>query len=329
MKKITLAIASIFALSNLQAQEFAPIGATWYYSDVEVVHETTGTDVTFYYSKISYNKHVVSEELEFAGQTCKKVDFYNDENSIINSKYTYEQDNKIYVYLDQINGWYTIVDFNLEVNETFTLPFAPTSDETIDSMELKVLSKETVIIDGEERIKMAVSGKVKEPTFSTDDYDSYTFVEGTFISGLGNIERNPLELYSYNDDIDQPYPNEDTLNYPIRCYSDENTTYTNPHDYYNGFYFDGSDCEAKVLDVDDFSETNLEINAFPNPIENFISISIQEKFDFEIFDIQGKSVLKGNAKPLETINLKKLEKGIYILNIKTSKQSNSIQLMKK
>ncbi len=321
MKKITLAIASIFALSgSITAQEFAPVGTTWYYSTVTVDWEWVDGNPIPYYPTTGFKKFEVTEELEIGGKTCKKIPHGNI--------YFYEEDNKIYRYNSYLESWYLLVDFNLEIDDTYILPLSETTYDNQNEMTLTVNSKETVIIEGEERIKISVSGKYLDPNYSQEDHDAYARASGTFISGIGRIDRNPLALYFTHDEMDQAYPNEDTLEYPIRCYSDGNVNYTNPHDYYNDFYFDGSDCEAKNLDVVDFSSKEASFSAFPNPVKNLISINTTENFDYEIFDTNGKSVLKGNASPQEQINLEKIEKGIYFMTIITSRKSGTMKIVK-
>jgi len=55
---------------------------------------------------------------------------------------------------------------------------------------------------------------------------------------------------------------------------------------------------------------------YPNPTSNFIQIiGALEEFEYEIFDINGKIVMKGNNKNQNTIKVENLVNGVYFLNI--------------
>ncbi|WP_196889895.1 T9SS type A sorting domain-containing protein [Aureivirga sp. CE67] len=326
MKKITLAIASIFALSgSMTAQEFAPVGANWYYSNADYQIIDNGDDYEI--TKVHYTKFEVSEELEYQGQTCKKIMEIDSDGNESLYKYTYEENNKLYYYEESTSSWEMVVDFSLEVDDTFNMDFPLANTmEGEDIVVMKVLEKETITIEGEERIKMKIQGKwLDVENYPDDGYGIY--YTGTYISGLGATIEEPLFLDEDSSEIADDF--NPIINKPIRCYSDASINYTNAHDYYLDFTFDGSDCEAKVLDVDDFSENSFNINAYPNPVENFIQINTTEKFSYEIFDIKGKSILKGSANPQENIHLDKIEKGMYFMNIITSNKSGTIKILKK
>lgn len=61
----------------------------------------------------------------------------------------------------------------------------------------------------------------------------------------------------------------------------------------------------------------LDIKIYPNPASSYIAIQGKEskKLDFEIINMQGRTVTKGSVSPNEKINTSNLSTGQYIINI--------------
>ncbi|MET3038271.1 S8 family peptidase [Chryseobacterium sp. NRRL B-14859] len=61
----------------------------------------------------------------------------------------------------------------------------------------------------------------------------------------------------------------------------------------------------------------LEVKIYPNPSTGYIAVQNKEdkKLDFEIINMQGRSVMKGSVSPDEKINTSQLPTGQYIINI--------------
>ena len=78
------------------------------------------------------------------------------------------------------------------------------------------------------------------------------------------------------------------------------------------------DCSA--LSNKDFKLSGITI--LPNPTSGVLNISAVEKADYRLFNIKGQVLKKGVLVSGESkINVSSFSKGIYILNIKTSKGS--------
>ena len=73
------------------------------------------------------------------------------------------------------------------------------------------------------------------------------------------------------------------------------------------------------LDMEERKPLDKQISIHPNPTSTFINIdSGNEKINsWELFDISGRSVLKGNS---TQINVQSLPKANYILKINTANQ---------
>lgn len=71
------------------------------------------------------------------------------------------------------------------------------------------------------------------------------------------------------------------------------------------------------------------VSVYPTKTKDFVNILIPKAGkEIEIFDLSGKSVLKSTAKTYQTINLEKLPKGVYIINIKTETGTTSRKIIK-
>lgn len=68
-----------------------------------------------------------------------------------------------------------------------------------------------------------------------------------------------------------------------------------------------------VLSTENFE--SVKINIYPNPVKDFLNIQNNQKYDFEIYNMLGKLVLKGDNIENQ-INVNTLTKGIYILRLK-------------
>lgn len=65
------------------------------------------------------------------------------------------------------------------------------------------------------------------------------------------------------------------------------------------------------------SEMNL-VAVYPNPAQDSFTVNFEgNDSNFELFDLQGKSLLKGSIQNGQSIDIDQLNKGIYILNIKS------------
>lgn len=73
----------------------------------------------------------------------------------------------------------------------------------------------------------------------------------------------------------------------------------------------------------------LEVSVYPNPASDFVIISLEGTFDFELATISGDVILKGNGINTEEIALNELAKGMYMINIFSDRQSTIIKLAKK
>jgi len=86
--------------------------------------------------------------------------------------------------------------------------------------------------------------------------------------------------------------------------------------------------EASSLATSDVSAEKL-VTVYPTKTKDVVNILIPKGGkSIEIFDFTGKSVLKINAKGFQTVDVSKLPKGVYLVNIKTEKGTTTQKIIK-
>jgi len=73
------------------------------------------------------------------------------------------------------------------------------------------------------------------------------------------------------------------------------------------------------------SNTSIEVNIYPNPVENILQIEADQLISYSIYNTVGQLVLFGNESKAELI---KLESGIYYLIVQTNEGKYSQRLVK-
>ncbi|HLP31895.1 MAG TPA: T9SS type A sorting domain-containing protein, partial [Bacteroidia bacterium] len=69
-------------------------------------------------------------------------------------------------------------------------------------------------------------------------------------------------------------------------------------------------------------------NIYPNPANSSFTIDMKGNFTYELIDITGKSVRKGNGQDKEVISIADMTKGIYILRLTTPENNYVSRLVK-
>ena len=89
--------------------------------------------------------------------------------------------------------------------------------------------------------------------------------------------------------------------------------------------------QQATLAVNEFEIMKNEIQIYPNPAKDFITIKNEktENLSYQIFDISGKLIVSGKSKSNEKIYIKTLEKGNYFLQIQNENgQKQNLKFIK-
>ena len=82
-----------------------------------------------------------------------------------------------------------------------------------------------------------------------------------------------------------------------------------------------------ALSTEEFTTTQLEI--YPNPVANTFQINSQEKINHvSIYDVQGKLIKHFNRHNASVYNIEALQKGLYLIKIKTENREVTKKLIK-
>jgi len=136
----------------------------------------------------------------------------------------------------------------------------------------------------------------------------------------------------------QLWINEEIVNYPYETVSVDFTVptdgvyyiafraFSDPDQFY--LSLDNIKIENKSLAVSDVKSTKL--NFYPNPVKNVLTINNEiEVNNVTIYDLAGKSVLnqKADSKNL-SLDISKLEKGIYMMRVATKNGAKTVKIIK-
>ncbi|WP_264522243.1 T9SS type A sorting domain-containing protein [Flavobacterium sp. N1994] len=99
-------------------------------------------------------------------------------------------------------------------------------------------------------------------------------------------------------------------------------------DYNPPIYTNTVTTQVTALATTNFIKNNFSV--YPNPATSFITIEAKTNVDanYEIIDINGKSLLKGTIQSLQPINIATLQSGFYFVTIKTEQEKTTYKLIK-
>jgi hypothetical protein len=292
MKKIVLII--VLALPfGVFAQEFAPIGAIWHYSQTSwIIPEL-----------ITYKTIESLSDTTINGKECKKLieveRFYSDTvNTFLH--YMFSENDSVFFYKD--NSFHLLYDFGAEAGDTVVLDYYLTSEET--PLLMLIDSTGTIDINGEQRKIQYVS------------CGDGIFIEfgGPMIQGIGST----YFLFPTYDG---------TVNGPLRCYQDEVIgLYINY--FYSNYGWNYEDCNQIITDIDEPESSNVTVT-YPNPSTNhfFIKNAIPSS-EYRINDINGNLIDQGQLDLSGEISIQDLAKGTYILQLITDNQVTVRKIVK-
>jgi hypothetical protein len=261
------------------AQEFAPTGAIWHYTQWTINPNLT-----------SYKTIESIADTSINGIQCRKmieVERYLDTTNVA-YHYMYSENDSVFFYAE--NDFHLLYDFGANAGDTIILDYFETGFGT--PLQMIIDSTGTIMVSGQER-------KIQHITCG----DGFVVEFGQYvIEGIGNT-------YFM-------FPTYDlTMNGPLRCYQDDSTDiFLNP--FHGGYGWNHQDCEEIVTGIEETAEKE-RISIFPNPTKSVISVqNIDMATAYTIFNMSGAVVIKGITSELNEISMAELSKGIYFIELK-------------
>ncbi len=84
-----------------------------------------------------------------------------------------------------------------------------------------------------------------------------------------------------------------------------------------------SDCTVSTFNEE------IKLNIYPNPVGDLLHIEMDNSFEFELINLEGKVMLKESVSENSIVkDISQFEKGIYFLKIKSSSYQNAIKVVK-
>lgn len=266
----------------VNAQEWAPVGTKWYYSNLDQAW-------------INLVPRVIESigDTFIDGHLSKKIIGRCDCGMTINdTNYLYSDSSKVFIYNDSISRFTLLYDFNLNSGETWTIipPNPP------DSFVVKVDSISNLILNND---------TFKVQHVSTTYPAKYEFIS-TIIENIGSSDC----LFPQNS-LASPGTG------PLRCYENPTTGIYKFPNYHFGTSFP---CDTTIFlySIEDINNSN-SISLYPNPTNSKINIQFESKnFSqiniYNLFGIKQKVDISVKTNEIE-LDVNNLKSGVYILEI--------------
>jgi hypothetical protein len=287
--KTSLIILLIQSALTAKTQEFAPIGAEWYYSEgffswtpivEDYIKLTSVKDTTI--NGISCRKIIKSRK--FVCQNRPNEEFvYSNNDTVFFYDLSFDEFQILYIRQAEPDDKWNIKILD-ELNNTFTI-------------EVKVDSVNTIQINNKSLKKLFVTYK-REDQFMQETYSSI------IIDNIGDTQ------YMFNWNPWSTFACDGNFSKGLRCYIDSEF----------GHYSTGiaDSCDSKVYwtNLNKITE-NDEIKIFPNPTKDFVEVRVKgDSYLLELYDIQGRLLLSKRMNTNDILDLKSIEKGVYLLTLK-------------
>jgi len=281
------------AMPVIAQQPWAQTGATWYYTDNDIIWGWAG-----------YNKVEKLGDTLFNGFNCDNLlstrhifnyptsQFYDDTTH----EYTYISNDTLYWWKN--NQFVLLANYAAGPGETWLIPDA---GNCIDSNYFQVDSVGQMIIGID--------------TLSVHYLTAHIQFMNPQVRLIEKIGYDLTMFPYWNCQLDY------SMNGPLRCYNDSTGL-----NYSNGF---GHECEYTTSVNEINSKEQLKI--YPNPSTKYITVSTnKEKGELILLDFLGKQIMQKTVKSEWQISfdVSSLATGIYLLQFNTEKGKYTAKLVK-
>ncbi|MCP4309689.1 MAG: T9SS type A sorting domain-containing protein [Bacteroidetes bacterium] len=291
MRKTVLTVLLSFMSIVIFCQEFAPIGAEWFYNE------------QFAFSgDIDYIKFTSEKDTLILGQNCKKiikrhkVGCYNRPSI----EYLYSSNDTVYFLDEAFDKFQILYVINSKPTDSWNIQIFDEEHE-IDTITITVDSISTTSINNQSLRRLYVTyNKIDE--YMPESYPS------TIVEKIGDIQ------YMFNW---YPWSNVACdANYTsgLRCYQDSELGL------YSTGIVDSCNYVYKWTNIKG-NELYLKIDLFPNPARDFVEVSIAgvAEFAFELYDINGRLLLSTKS-TYSPIDISRIGKGLFFVFIRSEGQ---------
>ena len=287
MKKIFFLFISTILTINISGQDFAPIGAEWYYNEL------------FAFSgDVDYIKFTSEKDTLINGEICRKVTkrhrlACNDRPDV---EFLFSRNDTVF-FLDTIfNEFQILYVFNAQVGDSWIIKLMK-EEQILDTLIITVDSVSIVQIN-------EFDLKALHVTYA--NYDEYYPINytSTIIEKIGDV----LYMFNwYRADLicDMNYTD------GLRCYQDSVIGL------YSTEMVDSCDYTLLGTGIDENDKDNL-IQIYPNPAKHYLDIVVDNNsiLEAELRDINGRKVITKQFSSSLKLDLFDIKSGVYLLIIR-------------
>lgn len=288
MKHILILICTTLIAISTEAQEFAPIGAEWYYNE------------RFAFSgDIDFIKFTSEKDTVINGKTCKKI---TKRHKIYcfgrpDTEFLYTSNDTVFFFDTTFNEFQNLYVFNSAPNDSWTIKIKDEEQE-IDTIRISVDSISTRQINGQNL-------KVLFVTYDKNDENFPESYSSTIIEKIGDVN------YMFNWYPWSRMVCDANWTDGLRCYQDSEI----------GLYSTGivESCDY----IYKWTGVNIEkqkerIRVYPNPPNDYLLIEtdIRTNLTAELHNLDGKILISKLFNENTKLDLAGFIKGTYILTIR-------------
>jgi hypothetical protein len=284
------AILIIFQITQTFGQNFAPIGAEWYYSSSAGGAAPTASE--YYYLIVEKDTIINDLNLRKIKRTyCS----YQGDSVEVTPYFLRESSDTISLYNPDNEKLYRLFVFSATQGDTLVLDIPYDNYYTEDSTYRVVIDTiETETYDGTELDKYVL-----------EQLDDFGWFSGYYLEKVGGYEWFlPLGLAIIPE-----------ANGPIRCY----------HDSEIDINFTSKECDYRIVNsINDLQADKFKL--YPNPTSNNIQIITDLIIDnIEVIDNSGQVVLQSEKTDLD---ISSLTSGVYFVRIYSDNQTIMKKIIK-
>jgi hypothetical protein len=280
MKKVIFTLVLLNCFTFILAQEWAPVGTKWYY-----------TNVVWWGGPVTYQPNII----ECVGDTiinsraCRIIQGNCNCSFSSGRNYMYSENDKIFLFNDTLNKFHVLYDFTKGTGETWTVVPPICSDSfkvIVDSIYTRVILGHSYSIQ-----------HVRNYDVGMINWEFY----GEVVRGIGNI--------SYC--LFPPFATCDPYTGPLRCFESPDTLIK--------FDTFPCDTTITALSINE-NKINNAMGISPNPFTTSTQITLDNTYhniSLAVYDIQGKLMLQSQYKDCSQIQLNRdgLNNGMYFLKL--------------
>ncbi|TVR77200.1 MAG: T9SS C-terminal target domain-containing protein [Chitinophagaceae bacterium] len=299
---LLICMLTIFSL-NAMDQDWAPHGTTWHYGPFWV--EPTPADCYTYSTMTSIGDTVIN------GQESRILEIQNfhGDNNWEGYHFLYKEDNRIYHYADDLDSFYVLYDFNLQVGDTLLIreDFPVYYDEggitdnlrfeiVVDSLSFRVVNGDRLI---EQFTKpVFIDGQIYPFSYVVESNNMNPF-RIPVVENIGSLQIFfGVQYYTFIVGCVGG----------IRCYESPDFFYEAP----------GIDSCA-ISSSEDILMPQFKLKFYPNPASDYITINIPEELQnvtVEIYDVQSRKVFSQKVSQEKSIiTLDGLTSGVFLVTV--------------